>query len=277
MECCRKREKGLLKMQQIERKQKLKRHINSPYKMNWKMYGLIGGISVLIMIIAVICNDNTGSLISDIVKNLAFGCVASTIVALLIEIGNIKEENDKATSVYDAVYMDLKFQISWYIETWARLCSVAFKDEDYCQEKHTWIEWYEITKSKFAECDDNRQAELLQFFTDQLMYSIERIEKALKQIDSQQYILNINGIYDEGLRKILEDYSFEFYAAKLILEREYDKADFWKSFDAIKQDLIKYIYNWIDIRYYNYCRFKPYKFHDDKSETMRAMLESENK
>ena len=143
----------------------MKRHINSPYKMNWKMYGLIGGISVLIMIIAVICNDNTDSLISDIVKNLAFGCVASTIVALLIEIGNIKEQNDKATSVYDAVYMDLKFQISWYVETWERLCSVAFKDEDYCQEKHTWIEWYEITKSKFAECDDNRQAELMQFFT----------------------------------------------------------------------------------------------------------------
>ena len=32
----------------------MKRHINSPYKMNWKMYGLIGGISVLIMIIALI-------------------------------------------------------------------------------------------------------------------------------------------------------------------------------------------------------------------------------
>ena len=245
--------------------------------MNWKMYGLIGGISVLIMIIAVICYDNTDSLVSDIVKNLAFGCVASTIVALLIEIGNIKEQNDKATSVYDAVYMDLKFQISWYVETWACLCSVAFKDEDYRQEKHTWIEWYEITKSKFAECDDNRQAELMQFFTEQLMDSIEGIEKSLKQIDSQQYILNINGIYDEGLRKILGDYSFEFYAAKLTLGREYDKADFWKSFDAIKQDLINYIYNWVDIRYYNYCRFKPYKFHDDKSETMRAMLESENK
>ena len=85
--------------------------------------------------------------------------------------------------------MDLKFQISWYVETWARLCSVAFKDEDYRQEKHTWIEWYEITKSKFAECDDNRQAELMQFFTEQLMDSIEGIEKALKQIDSQQYIL----------------------------------------------------------------------------------------
>ena len=138
-------------------------------------------------------------------------------------------------------------------------------------EGMTGLSWSEDVFS------DTERQELMQFFTEQLMDSIEGIEKSLKQIDSQQYILNINGIYDEGLRKILGDYSFEFYAAKLTLGREYDKADFWKSFDAIKQDLINYIYNWVDIRYYNYCRFKPYKFHDDKSETMRAMLESENK
>lgn len=82
----------------------MKRHINKPYKMNWKMYSLIGGISVLIMIIAVICNDITDSLISDIVKNLSFGCVASTIVALLIEIGNIKEKTKKQT-VYMMQYI----------------------------------------------------------------------------------------------------------------------------------------------------------------------------
>lgn len=242
--------------------------------MNWKMYSLIGGISVLIMIIAVICNDITDSLISDIVKNLSLGCVSSTIVAILIEIGNIKEKNEKANSVYDAVYADLKYQIMWYVETWARLCSVAFK-EDYRQEKHTWIEWYEITKSKFAESDDSRQAELIHFFNEQLMVSIDGIEKALRQIESQQYILNINGIYDEDLRTILADYSFEFYAAKLTLGRDYDKDDFWNSFDAIKQDLVNYIYNWTDIRYYNYCRFKPYNFYEDKTEIIRAMLESE--
>ena len=243
--------------------------------MNWKMYGLIGGISVLIMIIAVIWNAITDNLISDIVKNLSFGCVASTLVALLIEVGNIKEKNEKANSVYDAVYIDLKYQIMWYLETWARLCSVAYKDEDYRQEKHTWIEWYEITKSKFAECDHSRQAELMHFFNQQLMVSIDGIEKALKQINSQQYVLNINGIYDENLRNILADYSFEFYAAKLTLGRDYDKNDFWGSFDAIKQDLVKYIYNWVDIRYYNYCRFKPNYFYGDKTEIIRAMLESE--
>lgn len=239
------------------------------------MYSLIGGISVLIMVIAVIWNTLTNSLVSDIVKNLAFGCVASTLVALLIEVGNIKEKNEKANSVYDAVYIDLKCQIMWYVETWANLCSVAYKDEDYRQEKHTWIEWYEITKSKFAECDDSRQAELMNFFSEQLKVSIDGIEKALKQIDSQQYILNINGIYDENLRKILADYSFEFYATKLTLGRAYDKDDFWSSFDAIKQDLVNYIYNWVDIRFYNYCRFKPYNFYDDKTEIMCAMQESE--
>jgi len=44
------------------------------------------------------------------------------------------------------VYIDLKCQIMWYVETWARLCSIAYEDENYRQEKHTWIEWYEITK-----------------------------------------------------------------------------------------------------------------------------------
>ena len=34
----------------------MKRHIDNPYKVNWKMYGLIGGLATLIMIIAAICN-----------------------------------------------------------------------------------------------------------------------------------------------------------------------------------------------------------------------------
>ena len=75
-----------------ENSKQMKRHINNPYKVNWMLYSLIGGISVLIMIVAVIWNNCTHDVISDVVKNLALGCVASTIVALLIEIGNVKEK-----------------------------------------------------------------------------------------------------------------------------------------------------------------------------------------
>lgn len=67
----------------------LKKQIHNPYKVNWKLYGLIGAASVLVMIAAVEQNAATGSIASDIIKNLAFGCVASTLVAWLIEIGNI--------------------------------------------------------------------------------------------------------------------------------------------------------------------------------------------
>lgn len=243
----------------------MKKHINNPYKVNWKMYSLIGGISVLIMIVAVVWNNYTENIISDIVKNLAFGCIASTIIALLIEIGNIKDKNEKANSVYDAVFRDLQFQIRFYVETWARLCSVAFKNKDYRKEKHTWTEWYEITKNNFSECEEDKQAELMGFFNEELLYCINIIEKTIKQIDEQQYILKINDVYDDSLKSILDDYKYEFFEAKLTLEREYNKENFWGMFDAIKQDLTKYIYNWVDIRYYNYYRFKPYEIEYDKT------------
>lgn len=253
----------------------MKKHIHNPYKVNWKMYGLIGGISIFAMVAAVVQNNVTHDLISDIIKNLAFGCVASTLVALLIEIGNIKEKNEKSDSIYDSVYCDLKCQILWYVETWASLCAVAYKDNDYYNERHTWTEWYTLTKNNFAKCDEPRQKQLMYFFTTQLMIGVEGIEKALRQIDRQRYILSINEIYDDELEKILKDYRFEFDAAKMTLTTDPTKNDFWGAFDAITQDLSRYIYNWVDIRYYNYYKFKPYDSPMDKTELLRAIRESE--
>ena len=89
------------------------------------------------------------------------------------------------------------------------------------------------------------------------------------------FIVNINNIYDKNLENILLDYKFEFYAAELTLEEPYDKEHFWNSFDAIKQDLINYIDNWIDISYYNYYKFKPYNFNDDKTEIVNAIIISQ--
>lgn len=62
----------------------MKRHINIPYKVNWIIDISIGGISALIMICSVWWNRCTSSSVSDVIKNLAFDCVASTLVALLI-------------------------------------------------------------------------------------------------------------------------------------------------------------------------------------------------
>ena len=257
----------------------MKRHIENPYTVNWKMYGLIGGISIFIMIVSVIQNYSSHGLVSDIIKNLSLGCVASAIVALLIEIGNIRDKNEKANNIYDAVYGDLRLQILWYLKTWARFCKVAYKDQDYSMEKHTWIEWYEIAKTKFISCDDSVKYGIGSFLKEELIYNIEGVERALRQINNQEYILSISCLYNENLRSILDDFNFEFTAAKSILksydDTDYNTENFWSSFDAIKNDLIKYISNWSDIKYYNYLKFKPFDRNFDKTEIIKAVMESE--
>ena len=40
----------------------LKKQIHNPYKVNWKLYGLIGAVSVLTMIVAVERNVATSSI-----------------------------------------------------------------------------------------------------------------------------------------------------------------------------------------------------------------------
>ena len=42
--------------------------------------------------------------------------------------------------------------------------------------------------------------------------------------------------------------------------------------DAITEDIERYINNWTDISYYNFLKFKPYKFHSDTNETCKAFL-----
>ena len=111
----------------------------------------------------------------------------------------------------------------------------------------------------------------MSFFSRQLRERIDGIEKAIAQIDNQQYILKINEVYDESLRFILEDYRFEFDAARLTLEGRLDSDSFWQSFDAINKDLVNYIGNWIDIKYYNYCKFRPCSFYEDLAEVKRAI------
>lgn len=240
----------------------MKREIKDPYKFNWKLYLSILAILVIAMVAVVTAPENLNQDVRDILENLLLGCLASTIVALLVDLGNNKEKNERANSIYFSVYSELQYHIADYIGTWAQMCSVAFrnKEKDYKKEKHTWVEWYELTKKEFHECEEARRKEIMSFFVDTLKRSVEDTNKSIQKILSQRYILEMNGIYNRKMKNIIEDYRFEFYAAELVLKRCADGADdFWSSFDAITLDMRNYISNWVDIRYYNDYAFMPYK------------------
>ena len=257
--------------------ERMKNQIKNPYSINWKLYFLIAIPSVLLMVFAVVWNNATNSIISDVIKNLSFGCVASILVALLIEIGNIREKNLNANNVYDSIYFDLKFQIMCYLNVWAQLCVSSFIETG--EEKHTWNEWYEILKEQFNKSSIDKQKRLIRIFEKRILYCINNIENSLDFIKSQQNILIIHNLFDDELDSILKDFKFEFFEAKNSIHDRKTIEEFWIEFDAINSDLKNYIERWIDISYFNNIRFSVNRFYDDKEKVENAIkiCESKNK
>ena len=241
----------------------MKRTISNPNQVHKSMYIFIIAIAIVILTASIIISSFECKLvevISEIFKNLSQGCIASTIVAWIIDYVNVKKENEKANHMYDAIYIDLKFNIGQFVDTWAQMCAVSFKDRDYYAETHTWKEWYEILKTNYDNLEQERQQHLLRFFRDTLLRSTQYVNKSLETITSQTYMLTLNDAMNSELRSIMNNFTFEFGALNSDLEYENYEKYFWEHIEAINNDLIKYIGAWSDISFYNHILFAPHKF-----------------
>ena len=234
----------------------MKRQIENPYNVNYKLYAVIMAWTALGIVIGNILQ--TYWMITDIIKNLSYGCFASTVVALLIEVQSIKDKNIEANKVYDAIYEELRFSIGEYLECWSRICKAAYKKQDI--ESHTWYEWYQIVRDEYQKCDKERQERLLSFFTKQLLVSVEEVNKALYKIEQEEHFLMQSHAFEPQMDSIIRDFKFEFQATKMDLTRELNSMQFWEAVDASNDDLVKYIGNWADTAMFNEMKFEPYGF-----------------
>ena len=243
----------------------MKRTIFNPYKVQFKTYFLIVGIAIVVLVLSLViptCDSAFWKMFFDVMKNLSYGCIASTVVALLIDYANVKTANKKANDTYDSIYIDLKVQIAWFVGTWAQMCAVSFKEKDYFTEKYSWTKWYEITKSNYDISTPERQKQLLIYFHDSLLDSGKYVSKSIDKITSQSYTLTINDAMNTKLKSIISDFKFEFDALCTDLSSDKYEEYFWKHMDAINKDLINYIAARSDISFYNTIEFQPYKFID---------------
>jgi len=249
--------------------------IHNPYHVNWKLYGWGIVASILGIIIGEYSVSLSGvTVIANTIKNISLGCLSSFIVALLIEISSVNDMNRKANSIYDSVFSELKFCISYYIECWARFCKVGYPEKNYDDEKHTWAKWYECVKLNYYACDEARQRELVDYFTAQLMYACNNADKAIQRIMSQYYMLELNNVLNDDLKRIIEDFKFEYSAALSSLNIGFSSRDMWDDFDAFNNDIFRYISNWSDIRFYNTIEFSPFSYISGKEENIRALIRS---
>ena len=241
----------------------MKRTIHNPNTVNHLLYVcLIILFAATLLISNTLPRNSTGerSFISEVVLNLSYGCIASTVVAWLIDCANTRIANKQANRIYDSVYSDIKLTIGWFLDSWARLCKVCFKDENYSDIFHTWIEWYQLVKEHYNNTEPEEQEEMMKFFKDQLAQACSCVMTSVENLRSQAHLLTLNHVMDSNIEFILADYQFEFSALDMCLSRGEDDDLFWKHMDAIVMDLTNYINKWPDIEYYNKHAFRPYQF-----------------
>lgn len=255
----------------------MEQEIKNPFKTNFKLYIFILLLSIIFMILGInLQQQEEYSVIADIIKNLSYGSLASTLVALIIEISNNKDKNQRFNKLYKSIYFDLQFYIMKYIEAWSNICVIICKDKDYHQQKHKWVDWYKIIKSDLKKCTNKKKKEKMKFITSSIKQCIDNVNNSLNVISSQSNLLSLNDLYNDKLDTIIKDYEFEFKAAAMELGLEKTSEEFFKTFDAINKDITKYIKNWKDIEYYNNIKFKPYKIFENTGEIVRAIIETKN-
>lgn len=248
-----------------------KQQIKNPYKINYKLYVALTTLSVMLMALGYSVDFKKFQFCCEIIKNLGFGCFASTIVAFIIEIGNIRDKNRKANELYENIYSELRFYILRYLKIWSEFCCIVENKENYKTTKKTWQEWYSLSKDIYNMSNKKRQNELKKFLIkDLLLNSIGDVNNSINKIFVQKNLLEINDIYNNELENILKDFEFEFRCAREELDFNKDMKDFWKSFDALNNDIFNYIDDWSDIKYYNNLKFEAYS-HFDKSEYVKAI------
>ena len=235
----------------------MKRAIQKPYKTNYTLYLGIIIVSLVLVVLMTSLTDVFGARVADVITNLVYGCIASTIVALLIEVENTKSKNEKAYELYDFVFGDLKFSIYYYIQFWSRACAVLDRKHDYSQETHRWMEWYNKVKDNISAQQEEKKNDQIAFVKSNIREGISLITSSVKLIESQRYVLKINDVYNSILSEFLRDLSIEFGEGMLFVNHDVDEEVFWNQLDAINKDLEKYISKWDDIKHLNSVEFGP--------------------
>ncbi len=259
-------------------KKKRRRQIYNPAKVSYRLYVFLIGGSILLMVFGFICLEG---IFSDIIKNLSYGLLSSSIGALLIEFSNVRDKNRKSNQIYDLVYTDLKKRIAWYLFNWASEYSLFYyKDESGVEiefkENLTWWEWHRLFIEKITVLKDIHLQEtvLIDTLEDQIR-NIKDVEEAIHKIEMQNSVLMFNGIADDTLNDVILCTGRYFNQARRSVECAYQKVmrhsknenkkaqhikeaieEFSQGMDILQNNLKICISRWIDIAHYNDIKFR---------------------
>lgn len=205
-------------------------------------------------------DDNWYQNIHDILNNLSYGCIASVVVAWLIDCANVNNQNKKSAAIYNLVFEDLKGNLVCFIGTWVNICYQSFNKFDYHREKHTWIEWYDIFKENYEKMEDNEEkCKIIEDVSNKLQLSIKSFKASYHELMSEQFLLATNELINLDLRYTLRSMEQEF--AFLDYQLHVEDSDKIKLLNIVCKNIEFYINQWDDIKHFNSVSFSPQKFY----------------
>lgn len=255
----------------------MKKIIEKPYKINWKLYIVLITISLSFIFLGFNCTFYNNSNFWEVVKNIGFGCLASTIVAFIVEVSNVNDKNIELSKLYEATYVDLKSAILRYIQIWSEICYLIEDQKKYKEEKKKWNEWYDIAKILYFSSSEEKKQRIKNFIAEgSLNFILNEINRKVDFLLSQKPLLSINNIYNNEMDSIIKNFEFVFKCCKNEIINIKNMENFWHMFDALNSDILIYIDSWQDIAYYNNLEIQPYCIFDS-NEYAKAMIKSKIK
>ncbi|MGX8850599.1 hypothetical protein [Amedibacillus sp. YH-ame10] len=234
------------------------------YKANHKLYILLILNSILIMVVGAYLIENKIALVGDIVKNLAYGCVASSLISWLIEIGNFRIKNKEIARLRQNLYNDTVANVYHYLGMYAR---IYFKESEAIinKEKYTWDVWYDLLKASCLDLKDQKAIkDVFDFLKQQVVSEAEFAFKSLDEVVKNRFSLYLNNGLDYNLYYDLKDLHFEFSVINLTyVERYTDLKDLFDYLDAINTDLKNYVQKCNLVNDMNEFKFNPKDFYEE--------------
>ena len=239
----------------------MKKNCNKPYNVNHRLYICLTILFTITLFISLCMpDDNWYQNIHDILNNLSYGCIASVVVAWLIDCANVNNQNKKSAAIYNLVFEDLKGNLVCFIGTWANICYQSFNKFDYHREKHTWIEWYDIFKENYEKMEDNEEkCKIIEDVSNKLQLSIKSFKASYHELMSEQFLLATNELINLDLRYTLRSIEQEF--AFLDYQLHVEDSDKIKLLNIVCKNIEFYINQWDDIKHFNSVSFSPQKFY----------------
>ena len=192
------------------------------------------------------------------IDDLAVGGLASTIVALLIDVSQCVRKRVEIKNFKFSTYQMVYISILTNQQLFANTLVTCFKVTDYSLQEHTWNEWLDIFKLEIGQLEAPHQSSIYNFMIEKCVSSFKLTLIEIDRILSSKHILQTNHIISDNDYFNLLELKGIYDTSLILFESSIDQKDNSQILFSVNEDIINWINNNPDISNFKAVSFRPW-------------------